>query len=129
MGITDIERDSQNRSPGPAELVSSPPDRLQTFEQGIAAAWHGTEGALIDLLASVRSNVRRGSAAVATTAHAVQGAVHDATDATGWALDVPARVRAHPWLAVGGAVLLGVALGQLSRRSRRPAAAENQTHE
>ena len=120
MGITVVERDVKARSPGPAETRSNPPDRLETLERGIAAAWRGAEGSVIDLLASVRSNVRRGAAAVETTAHAVQGAVRGATDATGWALDLPARVRSHPWLAVGGALLLGVALGQLSSRLRRP---------
>ena len=127
--IMDIERGPGTRPGGPGATTATPPDRLEAFEQGVASAWHRAEASVIDFLASVRANVRRGSAAVATGANAVRGAVHDATDASGWALNFPAHVRSHPWLAVGGALLLGVVVGRLGSRRGCPAARENQSRE
>ena len=46
-------------------------------------------------------------------------AVHETAEAMGGFLNVPAHVRRHPWLMVGGALLLGVVLGNLAGRWRR----------
>lgn len=117
-----LERGPGARSPGSGEPTPNAPDWFETFERGIAATWHGAEGSILNTLGSARANVRRGTTTVQTTARAVQGVIRDTTEAAGWILNVPAHVRSHPWLAMGGAFLLGVALGRLSGRLGRTGA-------
>jgi hypothetical protein len=87
-------------------------DNPGTLEQGIKDAWHGATTAATRTAAGVK-------AAATTTMHAMQGAAHSTGEAMGRAFDFPAHVRRHPWLMVGGAMLLGVAAGYLARRVRR----------
>jgi ElaB/YqjD/DUF883 family membrane-anchored ribosome-binding protein len=85
---------------------------LGTLEQGIKDTWHGATAAATRTAGGVTS-------AATTTLHAMQGAVHSTGEAMGRAFDLPAHVRRHPWLMVGGAMLLGVAAGYLVGRVRR----------
>lgn len=87
-------------------------DKLGTVEEGIKDAWHGATAAATRAVEGVKS-------AAETTAHAVQGAAHSTNKAMGRAFDLPAHVRRQPWLMVGGAMLLGVAVGCLVGRLRR----------
>jgi len=80
-----------------------------TLEQGIKDAWHGGVAATTSAAEGVKT-------AATTTLHAMQGAVHDTGKAMGRAFDFPAHVRRHPWLMVGGAMLVGAATGYLLRR-------------
>jgi hypothetical protein len=83
-------------------------DKMEALEQGVKDAWQGVTEAVEDVKETV-----------ATTVQAMQGAVHDTGKAIGWAFDVPAHVRRHPWLLVGGALFLGVVVGSLVGRARR----------
>jgi hypothetical protein len=85
---------------------------LGTLEQGIKDTWHGAAAAATRTAEGVRT-------AATTTMHAMQGAAHSTGEAMGRAFDFPAHVRRHPWLMMGGAMLLGVAAGYLARRVRR----------
>lgn len=102
------------------EAVPVSPDPFDTFRRGVAATWHDSERSVIKALAGVRANVRRGAATVQTSARAMREAVRGTTILTERTLDFPSHVRSHPWLAVGGALLLGLAFGQLSTRLSRP---------
>ena len=56
---------------------------------------------------------------VATTVEAVQGAVHDTGEALERAFYIPAHVRRHPWLMLGGALFVGYVVAILIGRPRR----------
>jgi ElaB/YqjD/DUF883 family membrane-anchored ribosome-binding protein len=86
--------------------------KLGTLEQGIKDTWQGATAAATRTAEGVKS-------AATTTMHAMQGAAHSTGEAMGRAFDFPAHVRRHPWLMVGGAMLLGMAAGYLVRRARR----------
>ncbi len=87
-------------------------EKCETFEQGIRDTWQGANAAVKDGLVSAQATVE-------TTVQAVRGALQDAGGAVGRALDVPAHARRHPWLLVGGALLLGLVAGRLVSRVRR----------
>jgi ElaB/YqjD/DUF883 family membrane-anchored ribosome-binding protein len=87
-------------------------DKVHTLEDRIVDSWQDASTAVAETVENVK-------ATFATTVHAVQGAVHDSTEAMGRALDLPAHARRHPWLVLGGALLLGVVAGRLVSRRRR----------
>lgn len=78
-----------------------------TAAQSIKHAWKETSGAVSDAVDSVQ-----------TTAATAMEAVQDATQALGQALDLSEHVRRAPWLAVGGAVLVGFIIGATLNRAR-----------
>jgi ElaB/YqjD/DUF883 family membrane-anchored ribosome-binding protein len=86
-------------------------DKLETLEQGIKDTWQGATAAVTDTVEGVKATVE-------STVQAVQGAVQDTTEAVGRAFDLPAHVRRHPWLMMGGALLLGIVVGNLVGRRR-----------
>jgi ElaB/YqjD/DUF883 family membrane-anchored ribosome-binding protein len=86
-------------------------DILETMEQGIKQNWLGVNAAIVDTAGSL-------SAAVESTVHSAEGAVHDGTEAMDRAFDFPEQVRQNAWLMVGGAVFLGVLLGFWLGRAR-----------
>jgi ElaB/YqjD/DUF883 family membrane-anchored ribosome-binding protein len=87
-------------------------DKLETLEQGVRDTAQGANAAVADTAEGLK-------VATQSTVRAVQGAVHDSAQALGRAFDLPAHVRRHPWLMVGGAVLAGVVVGRLAGRRRR----------
>jgi ElaB/YqjD/DUF883 family membrane-anchored ribosome-binding protein len=87
-------------------------DKLHTLEHRVVDSWQDASTAVAETVENVKATVE-------TTVHAVQGAVHDTTAGMGRVLDVPAHVRRHPWLMLGGALLLGVVAGRLVGRWRR----------
>ena len=98
-------------------------DKLGTLEEGITDAWHGATAVATRAVEGVKSatgtTVHAVQGAADSTVHAVQKAAHSTSKAMGWAFDLPAHVRRHPWATVGGAMLLGVAAGILVGRLRR----------
>jgi ElaB/YqjD/DUF883 family membrane-anchored ribosome-binding protein len=92
------KRESEESREGVEETRTSLADKMETLEQGMKDTW---EGVTTD---------------VAETVQAMHGAVHDTTAAMGRALDFPAHVRRHPWLMIGGALLLGFVVGNLVGR-------------
>jgi ElaB/YqjD/DUF883 family membrane-anchored ribosome-binding protein len=107
-----IDREPKTLQMGVEEPRASLVDKLETLEERVKDTWHGATGAASRMAAGVKS-------AAETTAHAVQGAAHSTSKAMGWAFDLPAHVRRHPWAMMGGALLLGVAAGYLLGRLRR----------
>jgi ElaB/YqjD/DUF883 family membrane-anchored ribosome-binding protein len=93
------------------ETRTSLVDKVETLEEGINGMLRGANEAVTETVEGVRGMV-------GVTAQAMQSAVHDTTGAVGRALDVPAHVRRHPWLMVGGALLLGIMVGALMSRGR-----------
>lgn len=87
-------------------------EKIGHLGDGLADAWNSAATTVHDTMESAK-------ATFATTAHAVQGAVQDTTEALGYAFNVAGHVRRHPWLMVCGALLLGVVTAALvNRRSR-----------
>jgi ElaB/YqjD/DUF883 family membrane-anchored ribosome-binding protein len=107
-----IDREPETLQAGLEEPKASLGDKLGTLQEGIKDAWHGATAAATRAAEGVK-------AATETTVHAVQGAAHSTSEAMGWAFDLPAHVRRHPWPMMGGAMLLGVATGYLLGRLRR----------
>jgi ElaB/YqjD/DUF883 family membrane-anchored ribosome-binding protein len=95
-----------------AETRARLADKLEIMEQGIKATWQSATAAVSDTVESAKATVE-------TTVREVQGAVQSTNAALGWAFDYPAHVRRHPWLMVGGALLLGLAVGSWLGRPRR----------
>jgi ElaB/YqjD/DUF883 family membrane-anchored ribosome-binding protein len=118
-----IDREPKPLQMGVEEPRASLVDKLGTLEEGIKDAWHGATAAATRVVEGVKAatetTVHAVQGAAETTAHAAQGAAHSTSKAMGRAFDVPAHVRRHPWLLVGGAMLLGVAAGYLVGRLRR----------
>jgi ElaB/YqjD/DUF883 family membrane-anchored ribosome-binding protein len=95
-----------------AETRASLADKVESLENDLSTTWHNATAAVGETIDNVKATVD-------TTVHAVQGAVHDTADAISHAFDLRAHTRQHPWLMVGGAVLLGLALGSVLSRLRR----------
>jgi ElaB/YqjD/DUF883 family membrane-anchored ribosome-binding protein len=87
-------------------------DRPETLEQGVRDTAQGANAAVADVAEGLKAAAR-------STVRAVQEALHDSAQAVGRAFDLPAHVRRHPWLMVGGAVLAGVVVGRLVGRRGR----------
>ena len=86
-------------------------DILESMEEGIKQNWLGVNAAIVDTAGSL-------SAAVESSMHSAEGAIHDGTEAMERAFDFPEQVRQNAWLMVGGAVFLGVLLGFWIGRAR-----------
>jgi len=118
-----IDREPETLQAGLEDPRAGLADKLGTLEEGIKDAWHGATAAATRAVEGVKAatetTVHAVQGAAETTAHAVQGAAHSTSKAMGWAFDVPAHVRRHPWAMMGGAMLLGVAAGYLVGRLRR----------
>jgi ElaB/YqjD/DUF883 family membrane-anchored ribosome-binding protein len=118
-----IDLEPKTLQAGSEEPKARLADKLGTVEEGIKDAWHGATAAVTRAVEGVKSatgtTVHAVQGAAETTAHAVQGAAHSTSKAMGWAFDLPAHVRRHPWPMVGGAMLVGVAAGCLVGRLRR----------
>ncbi len=108
---------------GVAEGPASLGDKLETLGQGIKAAWQSASAAIVDTEKDVEDGletmVGEIEGAASETAHALGGAARETAHALGWAFDLPAHARRHPWLLVGGAVLLGLLVGKLVGGRRR----------
>ena len=66
--------------------------KLESLEQQVSTTVHSTETAVNATMGAVET---------------VSGAVHNAVDSVANLLDVPRNVEKHPWLFVGGAVVVG----------------------
>lgn len=86
-------------------------DILESMEEGIKQNWLGVNAAIVDTAGDL-------SAAVESSMHSTEEAVHGGTDAMNRAFDFPEQARQNPWLMVGGAVFLGVLLGFWLGRAR-----------
>jgi len=67
-------------------------EKLESLEQQVSATVHTTETAVNATVEAVQT---------------VEGAVHNAVDSVVNVLDVSRHVENHPWLVVGGAVVVG----------------------
>ena len=107
-----LDADAPARGPGPirealAERRAALAEKLGALEQQLARTVQGTTEAVAGVMETVETTVREVRVAVRETAAAVEGA-----------FDLAEHVRRHPWLALGGAVLLGLAVGKLVGRLR-----------
>ncbi len=110
---TNVSQSQPEAFPAAAEEARSGlGDKVGNLVQEVKDTWQSATAAVSDRVESVKATVER-------TVQAVPGAVHDTTAALGRAFDLPAHVRRHPWLVMGGALLLGVVVGQLVGRWRR----------
>ncbi len=118
-----IDHEPETLPAGLEDPRASVTDKLGTLEEGIKDAWHGATAAATRAVEGVKSatgtTVHAVQGAADSTVHAVQRAAHSTSKAMGRAFDLPAHVRRHPGLMVGGAMLLGVAAGCLLGRLRR----------
>ncbi len=118
-----MEREPKTLQAGVEDHKASLAGKLETLGEGIKDTWHGATEAATRMATGVQSaaetTVHAVQGAAETTVHAVQGAARRTGKAMGWAFDVPAHVRRNPWAMVGGAMLLGVAVGYLVGRLRR----------
>jgi len=112
-------------TPGPVSppAAAAVPGRVEQgmkdTAKGIAAAATGAVDAVTDTAGmaadAVKDTVGEAVDAVKDTMGAVGGAAHDAVSSVKDAFDM----RRHPWLLLGGAVLAGFLLGNLTRRAGR----------
>jgi hypothetical protein len=107
-----IEREPEVQRAAGGETGAGMTDMLETMEQGVKDAWQHTAAGITDMMESIRVSVE-------TAVQSVQGAAHDSGAAVGRLLDLRAHVRRHPWLMVGGALLLGWAAWSVVGRWRR----------
>ncbi len=118
-----MEREPKTLQAGIEDHKASLADKLETMGEGVKDTWHGATEAATRMARRVQSaaetTVHAVQGAAETTVHAVQGAARSTGKAMGWAFDVPAHVRRNPWAMMGGAMLLGVAVGYLVGRLRR----------
>ncbi len=102
--------------PGPAQASSSPlADTAEWLEQEVRGSVQNVVGAVQEALEGTRDAVE----SVNETLGCVQTGARGMIQEVGRVFDVPAFVRRHPWLLVGGALLTGVLAGQWAGRSRR----------
>jgi hypothetical protein len=59
----------------------------------------------------VSDTVRTASAAVTGTTESVKGAI----DSIGFAFDIPSHARRHPWIVIGGSVVIGFLAARLTQ--------------
>jgi hypothetical protein len=118
--------------PDPDDRHSTMTEQLEVLEEGVRATAAGATAAAGEVMENVQEMVGTTAAAVRQSlagAHAaadkitetVGGAVGDAVASVQRVLDLRSQVAHHPWLMMGGALLVGYLLG--SRRSGRTAAA------
>ena len=117
--------------PGTDDRRSTITEQLGELEEGVRASAAGATAAagevvenVHDLVGttvnSVRQSLAGASAAADEIAETVGEAVGDAVASVQRAVDLRSQVARHPWLLMGGALLIGYWLG--SRSSGRPAA-------
>jgi ElaB/YqjD/DUF883 family membrane-anchored ribosome-binding protein len=112
------------------ELESTVAEVEQSHDQAEASpptGWDNVEAVEVGIRSAVQSAtnaVRDSAAGVEETVQAVQAASLGVIEKVRRAFDLSAHFRRHPWLTVGGALLVGVVLGQLAGRSPPSAARE-----
>jgi ElaB/YqjD/DUF883 family membrane-anchored ribosome-binding protein len=97
-------------------------DNLESIGQGVKDTWEGATAAVTEtghnVQKAVETTMGAVEGAVEGTAESVGAAVRGTASALGWALNFPAHMRRHPWLLMGGAVVVGLLLGRLVNRRR-----------
>src|SRR5579871_1261930 len=88
------------------ETQSQLSDKLESLKHHVSETVQATG-------ASVNATIR----AVQETVETVTGAVHSVSNA----LNVPRQIDRHPWLALGGSVVLGYLAAELLDRSKNSA--------
>jgi hypothetical protein len=117
--------------PGPDDRRATITEQLGALEEGVRATAAGASAAAGEVMEnvqdlvgttvdSVRQSLAGAAAAADEMAETVGGAVGDAVASLQHALDLRSQAARHPWLLMGGAVLVGYLLG--GRRRGRPAA-------
>ena len=117
--------------PGTDDRRSTITEQLGELEEGVRASAAGASAAAGEMVEnvhdlvgttvdSVRQSLAGASAAADEIAETVGVAVGDAVASVQRAVDLRSQVVHHPWLLMGGALLVGYWLG--SRSSGRPAA-------
>ena len=115
--------------PGTDDRRSTITEQLGELEEGVRATAAGATAAAGEVIEnvhdlvgttadSVRQSLAGASAAAEEIAEAIGEAVGDAVAGVQRALDLRSQVTQHPWLLMGGALLVGSLLG--GRRSGRP---------
>lgn len=98
--LSQVRGEIEGRRAALAEKLGALEHKLVSTVQGSTDAVAGVMATVKETVATTVREVRETAAAVAST------------------FDVPAHVRRNPWLAVGGAALLGFVVGSLLARSR-----------
>jgi ElaB/YqjD/DUF883 family membrane-anchored ribosome-binding protein len=97
--------------------------KVEMLEQGFRDTAHEAATAVTDTAAAVKAAVGEAvdeaRAAVGETADVVKRAMHGAADGLKRVFDLRSQVRRHPWLTLGGAVLVGYVVASFIRL-RRP---------
>lgn len=88
--------------------------RRAALAQKLGALEHKLENTVLGTTEAVTGAMATVKETVATTLRDVR----ETTAVVASTFDVPAHVRRNPWLAVGGAALLGFVVGSLFARSR-----------
>jgi hypothetical protein len=97
------------------ETRSQLSDKLESLEHQVSRTVQCTGAAVNATVETVQGTVEAVQETVETVTGAVQDAVHSISDA----LDVRRQIARHPWLALGGSVVLGyLAAGFLARSKK-----------
>jgi hypothetical protein len=75
----------------------------------------------------VMGSVEEATTAVKDTVSSVKETMHDASESVKDAVDIPAQVERHPWLAFGGAILGGYLVTSMLMRDRPSASAPSKS--
>jgi hypothetical protein len=94
------------------ETRASLAEKLETLEQQVVGTVQGATWAVTDTVDSVKE-------AVQSTVEMAKTSVHDTVEAVKDTFDISRQVRQHPWLMMGGSVVLGYAGGSLLNRAER----------
>jgi len=113
------------------ETRASMTEKLELLEERVRETIEGTKSAVEDMVENVKGTVDETVEAVKGTVDEakstvedivenVKGTMDDTVTMVKQSFDLPYQVEQHPWLMLGGSVLVGCLLGgMLSRRSNR----------
>ncbi len=90
-------------------------DKLESLEHQVSRTVQSTSAAVNATVDTVQETVEAVQETVETVTEAVQGTVHSLSNV----LDVPRHVERHPWLALGGSVVLGYLAAEFLGRSKK----------
>jgi hypothetical protein len=102
--------------------MDNSPEAIRAQMQTTRAALTGKLGTLEE---QVFNKVQGASSAVTESAEMVKDAVHDTVNGVKDTLNLPLQMQRHPWVFVGGAVLLGYFGARLLSRNGAAQAAAN----
>jgi ElaB/YqjD/DUF883 family membrane-anchored ribosome-binding protein len=99
------------------ETRASLAEKLETLEQQVVGTVQNATCAVTDTVDSVKE-------AVQSTVQMAKTSVQDTVEAVKDTFDISRQVRQHPWLMMGGSVILGYAGGCLLNRAERGSSGE-----